>query len=100
MSDPTDPLAEVDLGEAVFDADGNQLGTIRGISEDGIFVTTRTGVAGMSIEHERAGHELGEAELTWRCLECGAVGDLDGDLPDGCPDCGAPKEALYYWTED
>lgn len=100
MSDPTDSLAEVDLGEAVYDAEGNRLGTVRGISEDGLFVTTRRGVAGLSVEHERAGHELGEAELMWRCTECGEMGDLGDGLPETCPNCGVEKEALMYWTED
>jgi hypothetical protein len=87
------------VGQAVYDEDGAKLGTVRGFDEDGFFVTTREGIAALSVQHERAGHEFGEAELVWRCSRCGAVGDLDG-LPDGCPDCDAPREDLYYWTED
>lgn len=98
MSPAPDPRV-VSPGEAVFDADGNQLGTVRGFTEDGVFVTTREGVEALSVEHERAGHEFGQAELLWRCSDCGAVGDI-ARLPDGCPDCGAPKEHLYYWIED
>jgi hypothetical protein len=37
--------------------------------------------------------------LLWRCSDCGAVGDIE-DVPDACPDCGAPREHLYYWIED
>lgn len=98
MSHEPDPRI-VDIGESVYDADGNELGTIRGVSEDGVFVTTRDGVAAMSIEHERAGHEFGQAELLWRCVTCGALGDID-DMPTVCPDCGASKEYLSYSIED
>jgi rubrerythrin len=87
------------VGQRVYDADGTKLGTVRGFDEDGFFVTTREGIEALSVEHERAGHEFGGAELVWRCSQCGAIGEL-GDLPEECPDCGAPREDLYYWTED
>jgi len=87
------------VGQTVYDDDGTELGTVRGFDEDGFFVTTRAGIAALSIGHERAGHEFGEAELVWRCSQCGALGNLD-ELPDACPDCDAPREDLYYWTED
>lgn len=78
---------------------GTRLGTVRGFDGDGFFVTTREGIAALSVGHERAGHEFGEAELVWRCSQRGAVGGL-GDLPVECPDCAAPREDLHYWTED
>lgn len=87
------------IGQAVYTQAGARLGTIRGFDEDGFYVTLRDDIVSMSIEHQRAGHEYGEAELAWRCDECGAMGDID-DLPDTCPDCGAPREAIFYWTED
>ncbi|MDY6819052.1 MAG: hypothetical protein SVG88_10365 [Halobacteriales archaeon] len=90
---------EVSIGEAVYNADGEQIGSVRGVDEDGFFVTTREGVEAMSVEHERAGQTFGEAELLWRCADCGAVGDI-ADMPDECPDCGAQREALFYWIED
>jgi rubrerythrin len=90
----------VGLGTAVYDDDGEKLGTIRGFDEDGFYVTTREGVEALSIEHERAGHEFGEAELMWRCSECGELGDLQESFPEECPNCGVEKEAIYYWTED
>jgi hypothetical protein len=91
---------KVTIGTTVYTEDGHEIGTIRGFDEDGFFVTTRTGLAELSIEHERAGHQLGEAELMWRCSDCGELGDLDDGLPESCPSCGAEKEHLYYWTED
>lgn len=40
-------------------------------------------------------------ELIWRCGDCGAVVAFKGEaLPGRCPDCGAPREALYLVTED
>lgn len=97
-SNPVDPRV-VDLGEPVFDADGNQLGTVRGFDEDGIYVTTREGIEALSMAHEHPGPRFGEAELLWRCSACGEMGDLEA-FPDACPNCGAPREQLYYWTED
>ncbi|GAD51249.1 hypotheical protein [Halarchaeum acidiphilum MH1-52-1] len=87
------------IGTAVYDEDGNEIGTVRGFNSDGFFVTTRTGVASLSVEHEHTPHDLGEAELLWRCSDCGELGDI-ADIPDSCPECGAPREHLYYWTED
>lgn len=89
----------VEFGADVFDDDGKKLGTIRGLTDDGFVVSTREGIEALSIEHERSGHEYGEAELMWRCADCGELGQIE-DLPDECPNCGADKTALYYWTED
>lgn len=91
---------EIDFGEALYTADGTRVGTVRGIDEGGVFVTTRRGVEALSVEHARSGHVWGAAELVWRCMDCGEMGPIDGDLPDGCPGCGAPRENLMYWTED
>ena len=97
MSENSDAVT---LGQEVYDGDGNKVGTIRGFDQDGFFVTTREGIASLSIQHERAGHEFGEAELMWRCSSCGEMGELEDGLPDRCPNCEAPKEDIYYWTED
>lgn len=89
---------EISFGESVYDAEGNELGRVRGVDEHGFYVTTSEGVVALSVEHE-ADSMGGEKELIWRCWECGAVGKLS-DIPTGCPDCGAPKEEIYYWRED
>ncbi|UTF54213.1 DUF7130 family rubredoxin-like protein [Natronosalvus rutilus] len=91
---------EVQFGQAVYGEDGEKLGTVRGFDLGGFFVTTREGVEAMSVEHARSGHEFGEAELMWRCTECGEMGAIDEGLPDTCPNCGTKKENLMYWTED
>ena len=98
--DPLDDAVEVDFGEVLYTEDGRPVGQIRGIEAGGAFVTFREGVEGLSLGHARSGHEFGEAELMWRCTECGEMGEIDEGLPDECPNCGAPKEALMYWTED
>ncbi|WP_254766338.1 DUF7130 family rubredoxin-like protein [Salinilacihabitans rarus] len=91
---------EVDFGQRVYDEDGNELGRVRGFERSGFFVTTREGAEAMSVEHARSGHEFGEAHLMWRCTECGEMGDIEGGLPEECPNCGTRKENLMYWTED
>ncbi|WP_435099043.1 DUF7130 family rubredoxin-like protein [Halarchaeum sp. P4] len=95
MSDDT----PVKLGTAVYNEDGDQIGVVRGFNEDGFFVTNREGAASFTVEHEHTPHDLGEAELLWRCSDCGEVGDVE-EIPESCPSCDAPKEHLYYWTED
>ena len=96
----SEAIMQLDLGQTVYDDEGNELGQIRGFERGGFFVTTREGVESLSVEHSRAGHEYGEGELMWRCTECGEMGEIDGGIPDECPNCGEPKEALMYWTED
>jgi len=87
------------FGMTVYDEDGTELGTIRGFDEHGFYVTIQDGIDALSSEHVSTG-AAGEAELMWRCWECGAMGDIQEDFPEACPDCGAPKEDIYYWTED
>ncbi|WP_254521863.1 hydrogenase maturation nickel metallochaperone HypA [Natrinema caseinilyticum] len=95
-----DEQPQLAFGTTVYTEDGTEIGRIRGVDEDGLYVTLREGFEGLSVEHVRSGHEFGEAELMWRCWECGEMGRLDSDLPDTCPACGAGREDLYYWTED
>ena len=93
-------LKQLDLGQTLYDEDGNEVGNIRGFDDAGVYVTMREGYESLSVEHARAGHEFGEGYLMWRCTECGEMDEIEGGLPDECPNCGAPKEDLYYWTED
>lgn len=88
------------FGQTLYDEAGNPVGTVRGLEEGGVYLTTREGVEGLSIEHARSGHSFGEAELMWRCMECGEMGDIGDGIPEECPNCGAAKESLMYWTED
>ena len=93
-------LDRLDLGQTIYDRDGTRLGEIRGFDRAGFYVTMREGFEALSVEHARAGKEFGEAELMWRCTECGEMGHISDGLPESCPNCGEPKEALMYWTED
>ncbi|WP_425556734.1 DUF7130 family rubredoxin-like protein [Haladaptatus pallidirubidus] len=93
-------IEKIELGQDIYDSEGAKLGTIRGFDEGGFYVTMREGYEALSVSHARSGHEFGEAELMWRCANCGEMGDLDDGLPDNCPNCGVQKEDLYYWTED
>jgi len=51
-------------------------------------------------EEEIPGKEFGEGYLMWRCTECGEMGELEDGMPDSCPNCGAPEEALTAARED
>lgn len=96
MSEDDTPVV---IGQRVYDGEGNELGAVRGFDEQGFVVSTENGVVGMSIKHERAGHAVAEAELTWQCAQCGAIGDIEA-LPETCPDCGAPTEEIFYRIDD
>ncbi len=95
-----DDITRLGFGTPVYSEEGTKVGRIRGFDEDGFYVTLREGIEGMSVQHVRSGHAFGEAELMWRCWECGEMDEIDDDLPDACPNCGADREELYYWTED
>ena len=98
--DAVEEVMDLNLGQVVYDEDGNELGKVRGFEQSGFFVTTREGAEAMSVEHARSGHEFGEAHLMWRCMECGEMGEIDDGLPDECPNCNTERENLMYWTED
>ncbi|KYH23893.1 hypothetical protein HAPAU_39720 [Halalkalicoccus paucihalophilus] len=97
---PSEEIERLNMGEPVFNEGGDKLGEIRGFDNAGFYVTMREGYEAMSVEHARSGKEFGEAELMWRCIDCGEMGRIEDGLPDECPNCGESKEALMYWTED
>lgn len=96
----TDDVTELASGQTLYDEHGAPVGTVRGVEAGGVFLSTREGVESRSVEHARAGHGFGEAELMWRCTDCGEMGEIDGGLPEECPNCGTERENLMYWTED
>jgi rubrerythrin len=100
FEEPTDENTNISIGETLYTEDGTAVGRIRGVEEGGMFVSTREGVEALSIEHARSGHAFGEAELVWRCMDCGEMGHIRDELPDSCPGCGTEREKLMYWTED
>lgn len=100
MSDSRDRLyGGVEIGERVYDEEGNELGSVRGLDRAGFYVL----VGGQ--EDELAPITdirdiTGTAYVMWRCWECGEMGKIEESLPEHCPNCGAPREELYYWAED
>jgi len=98
-SDETDQM-NITPGAMLYTEDGDPVGEVRGVEEGGLFVSVREGVEALSIEHARSGQSFGEAELMWRCMNCGEMGEIDGGLPESCPSCGYDREELMYWTED
>jgi hypothetical protein len=99
--DRADP-ERLGIGTTVYTEDGRELGTVRGIDDDGngLLVSLRDGVEAMSAAHVQAGGEYPRAELTWGCYDCGEIGPLREGLPEECPSCGAPRTELYYREED
>jgi rubrerythrin len=90
-----DSEQRVEFGQAIYTEAGVKLGTVRGFDESGFYVTA---VGGVELVDEQSGSVHVEA-LMWRCWDCGEMGKL-GEIPDECPDCGAPREELYHWQED
>ncbi|MFC7097368.1 DUF7130 family rubredoxin-like protein [Halobaculum marinum] len=91
-------LADISAGQPVYDADGNELGTVRGVDDAGFYVLAAEGAATVTLDEAR--EVFGRASVMWRCWACGAMGRIEGGLPSQCPDCEAPREDLYYWAED
>lgn len=91
---------DASLGTTLYTEGGEPVGTVRGFEDGGMFVTTRDDIGSLSIEHARTGQAFGEGELMWRCTACGEMGDIGEGIPSDCPNCGARKEELMYWTED
>jgi hypothetical protein len=56
----------ITFGETVYDADGREVGRVRGLDEHGFYVSTANGVVAMSMEHE-AESKAGVKKLHWRC---------------------------------
>lgn len=86
----------VEVGQAVFNGSGEQLGTIEGFDQRGFRVVFDEGISGQASFGVSAS---GDVELVWRCAVCGEVGEKE-DIPEACPSCDAPREDLYYWIED
>lgn len=95
-------FASVKPGEQVYDGDGTLLGRVRTVTEDTFEIERSDGAddAEGGDEEELPGPDFGEGYIMWRCEECGEMGELEEGIPDPCPNCGAPEEALSAWKED
>lgn len=99
MSKGANPPAKLELGQVVYDEGGEELGTIQGFDRGGFFVI-ETGLEAELEPITTIRDVTGMAYVMWRCADCGEMGQLDGELPEQCPNCDAPREDLYYLPED
>ncbi len=98
--DEQDPVrsASVEPGELVYDSDHRPVGRVSGFTDDGFEID--------EVDHDESeikevpGQEFGEGFLMWRCIECGEMDELDESLPEACPSCSAPREAISVMQED
>lgn len=125
MSEDTTDLNDesgIELEMAVYDEEGDQIGVVDSFTDIGFQVAIHdvgTGdeepggdidqggsveeaadAEGGVVHQHEPGQEFGEGFLMWRCDECGEMGEIEEGLPEECPNCGAEKEKLMYWTED
>lgn len=97
-SNPEESLANVQIGQQIYDEEGSELGTVRGLDDQGFYVFTHEEVGNVPLSDAR--DIFGKAYVMWRCWQCGEMGKIEGNLPETCPACGAAREELYYWAED
>ncbi|WP_135305021.1 DUF7130 family rubredoxin-like protein [Haloarcula amylovorans] len=94
----------VESNDTVYNEDGTIIGVVTETTESGFTVDTSESVTTQDdtfeAEEEQPGKEFGEGYIMWRCEECGEMGELEDGLPDSCPSCDAPKEALSKVRED
>ncbi|WP_418285071.1 DUF7130 family rubredoxin-like protein [Halorubrum sp. DTA46] len=88
----------IEPGELVYDSNSRVVGRVSGLTNDG-FEAEETALDESEVE-EVPGKEFGEGYLMWRCGECGEMDELDGGLPESCPNCSAPVEAISAVEED
>ncbi|GAB7011679.1 DUF7130 family rubredoxin-like protein [Halorubrum trueperi] len=88
----------VEPGELVYDSDRQVVGRVSGVTDTG-FEAEAIPPDESEVE-EVPGQEFGEGYLMWRCAECGEMGELEEGLPESCPNCTAPREAISAVEED
>lgn len=99
MDEQEQPFAtSMGPGDRVYDGDGRLLGHVSSTGEGTLEVET-IDPEGNTTE-EIPGQEFGEGYLMWRCTECGEMDDVEDGMPDRCPNCDAPREALEKVRED
>lgn len=88
----------IEPGERVYDSDGRLLGHVSARTDEG-FEIEPIDADGNDAE-ELPDQEFGKGFLMWRCDECGEMGDIDDGMPEECPACRAPLEAIEKVRED
>lgn len=84
-------------GELVYDSDRQPVGRVSGLTEDGFEVAL---IDTDSAMEDLPGQEFGEGYIMWRCGDCGEMDEIDEGLPETCPNCSAPIEAISVVEED
>lgn len=88
----------IEPGELVYDSDRRVVGRVSGLTDEGFEAEAMN--PDESEAEELPGQEFGEGYLMWRCDECGEMDELDDGMPESCPNCGAPREAIIFVQED
>lgn len=88
----------IEPGEVVYNRDGQPVGRVSGLTETG-FEAATIDIDGPEME-ELPGKEFGEGYIMWRCGDCGEMDEIDEGIPEACPNCDAPKEAITVVEED
>jgi len=88
---------QIDPGERVYSSDGRLLGQVTSLTEEGFEAEV---LDNREDTEELPGQKFGEGYLMWRCTECGEMGELEDGMPESCPACGAPEEAITAARED
>lgn len=97
---PTMPQgARPAVGDRVYTRDGMLVGRVERVGQEGILVEPAEADESAELPTSTADRAYGETTIIWRCGQCGEVGSVES-VPDNCPSCDAPREELYYSTED
>jgi len=88
----------VEPGELVYNSSSQPVGRVSGLTEEG-FKAERL-QSDESVMAELPGQAFGEGYIMWRCGECGEMAAIGEGLPETCPNCRAPKEAITVVAED
>jgi len=88
---------QIEPGERVYSSDGRLLGRVTSLTEEGFEAEI---LDSEEDTEELPGQKFGEGYLMWRCEECGEMGELEDGMPESCPVCGAPEEAITAARED
>jgi hypothetical protein len=78
----------IELGELVYDSNKRLVERVSGLTDNGFEA------------EEMPAQEFGGGHLMWRCAEFGNMDELDEGLPESCPNCEAPQEAISTVQED
>ncbi len=106
-SEANEPKGDTGSGAAGGDTEGGLMGRRPIVVVDDqrrvVGLITRPHLA-MDIAKLQSGQDVSgrteSMQLVWRCTDCGYLLTRAEQLPDSCPDCGAPKEHFVLVTED